>query len=150
MSNSLKISSYEVGPENLNQDCKIKGSRQFSVKQSLDDTKFKFSKCILSCCQSCSFCLFPRATTKERYKSLYSKDRNKRCQRCFLCKSMSFCPACSKYPQCCPKFGCRGQATEILASVAHTGGESKGGLDFARGIHATLQNQATSDTLPGD
>ena len=63
---------------------------------------------------------------------------------------MSFCPACSKCPQCCPKFGCRGQAAEILASLAHTGGESKGGLDFARGIHATLQNQATSDPIPGD
>ena len=62
---------------------------------------------------------------------------------------MSFCPACSKCPQCCPKFGCRGQAAEVLASLAHTGGESKGDLDFARGIHATLQNQA-SDPIPGD
>ena len=50
---------------------------QFSVRftQSSDDIKFKSSKCILSCCQSCSFCLFPWATTKERYKSLYSKER---------------------------------------------------------------------------
>ena len=94
--------------------------------------------------------LFPRATAKERYKSLYSKDRNKRCERCFLCKSMSFCPTCSKCPQCCPKFGCRGQTAEVLASLAHTGGESKGGLDFARGIYATLQNQTSSDPIPGD
>ena len=150
MSNSLKISSYKVGPETINQDCKIESSRQFSVKQSSDDTKFKFSKCVLSCCRSCSFCLFPRATAKERYKSLYSKDRNKRCQRCFLCKSMSFCPTCSKCPQCCPKFGCRGQTAKVLASLAHSGGESKGGLDFTRGIHATLQNQTTSDPIPGD
>ena len=63
---------------------------------------------------------------------------------------MSFCPACSKCPQCCPKFGCRGQTAEVLASLAHTGGESKGGLDFERGIHATLQNQASSDPIPGD
>ena len=148
MSNSLKISSFQVGPENSSQDGKI--SRQFSVKQSSDDTKFKFSKCVLSCCRSCSFCLFPRATTKERYKSLYSKDRNKRCQRCFLCKSMSFCPTCSKCPQCCPKFGCRGQVTEVLARLAHTGCESKGGLNFERGIHATLQNQTTPDQVPCD
>ena len=144
MSNSLKISSYKVGPQNINQDCKIRSSRQFSVKQSSEDTKVKFSKCVLSCFRSCSFCLFPRATAKERYKSLYSKDRNKRCQRCFVCKSMSFCPTCSKCPQCCPKFGCRRQATEILASLAHTGCESKGGLNFERGIHATLQNQTTT------
>ena len=150
MSNSLKISSCKVGPENINQDCKIGSSRQFSVKQSSDDTKFKFSKCVLSCCRSCSFCLFPRVTAKERYKSLYSKDRNKRCQRYFLCKSMSFCPTCSKCPQCCPKFGCRGLTAAVLASLAHTGGESKGGLDFERGIHATLQNQASSDPIPGD
>ena len=63
---------------------------------------------------------------------------------------MSFCPTCSKCPQCCPKFGCRGLTAAVLASLAHTGGESKGGLDFERGIHATLQNQASSDPIPGD
>ena len=78
------------------------------------------------------------------------KDKNKRCQRCFLCKSMSFCPTCSKCPQCCPKFGCRGQTAKVLASLAQSGGKSKGGLDFTRGIHATLQNQTTSDPIPGD
>ena len=119
-------------------------SRQSMFKQSSPDTKFTFSKCVLSCCRSCSFCLFPRATAKERYKSLYTKDKNKRCERCFLCKSMSFCPTCSKCPQCCPKFSCKGQTAEVLGSLAHSGGKSKGGLDFARGIHATLQNQATS------
>ena len=108
------------------------------------------TKCVLSCCRSCSFCLFPRATAKERYKSLYTKEKNKRCERCFLCKSMSFCPTCSKCPQCCPKFGCRGQTAKVLASLAHSGGESKGGLDFARGIQATLQNQTTSDQIPCD
>ena len=76
------------------------------------------------------------SSTKERYKSLCSKDRNKRCQRCFLCKSMSFCPTCSKCPQCCPKSGCRGQVSEVLASMAQAGCKSKGGFDFERGIHA--------------
>ena len=128
-SNTLKDSSCKVGREISSKNCKAGSSRQFSARftQRSNDIKFKSSKCILSCCQSCSFCLFPRATTKERYKSLCSKDRNKRCQRCFLCKSMSFCPTCSKCPQCCPKSGCRGQVTEVLASMAHTGCESKGG-----------------------
>ena len=63
---------------------------------------------------------------------------------------MSFCPICSKCPQCCPKFGCRGQTAKVLASLAQSGCESKGGLDFTRGIHATLQNQTTSDPIPGD
>ena len=152
MSNTLKDSSCKVGREISNKNCKTGDSRQFSVRftQSSNDIKFKSSKCILSCCQSCSFCLFPRATTKERYKSLYSKDRNKRCQRCFLCKSMSFGPTCSKCPQCCPKSGCRGQVTEVLASMAHTGCEYKGGLNFEKGIHATLQNPTTSDPVPCD
>ena len=150
MSNSLNISNCKVGPHDLKQDCKVRSSRQSIFKQSSADTKFNFSKCVLSCCRSCSFCLFPRATAKERYKSLYTKDRNKRCERCFLCKSMSFCPTCSKCPQCCPKFGCRGPTAEVLASLAQSGGESKGGLDFARGIHATLQNQTTSDPIPCD
>ena len=121
MSNSLKISNCKVGPHDLNQDCKVRSSRQSIFKQSSADTKLNFSKCVLSCCRSCSFYLFPRATAKERYKSLYSKDRNKRCERCFLCKSMSFCPTCSKCPQCCPKFGCRGQTAEVLASLAQSG-----------------------------
>ena len=152
MSNTLKDSSCKVGREISNKNCKTGDSRQFSVRftQSSNDIKFKSSKCILSCCQSCSFCLFPQATTKERYKSLYSKDRNKRCQRCFLCKSMSFCPTCSKCPQCCPKSGCRGQVTEVLGSMAHTGCEYKGGLNFEKGIHATLQNPTTSDPVPCD
>ena len=94
-------------------------------KQSSADTKFIFSKCVLSCCRSCSFCLFPRATAKERYKSLYTKDKNKRCERCFLCKSMSFCPTCSKCPQCCPKFGCRGQTAKVLASWLTLGANPK-------------------------
>ena len=63
---------------------------------------------------------------------------------------MSFCPTCSKCPQCCPKSGCRGQTAKVLASLAHSRGESKGGLDFTRGLHATLQNQTTSDPIPGD
>ena len=69
-------------------------------KQESIFSKSNCPECILSCCQSCSFCLFPRATTKERYKSLCKSDRNKRCQKYFLCKSMSFCPSCSKCPQC--------------------------------------------------
>ena len=150
MSNSLNISNCKVGQNDLGKDCKLSSNRQSMFKDFSSDTKFTFSKCVLSCCRSCSFCLFPRATAKERFKSLYAKEKNKRCERCFLCKSMSFCPTCSKCPQCCPKFGCRGQTAKVLASFAQSGGESKGGLDFTRGIHATLQNQTTSDPIPGD
>ena len=150
MSNSLNISNCKVGQNDLRKDCKLSSNRQSMFKDFSSDTKFTFSKCVLSCCRSCSFCLFPRATAKERFKSLYTKEKNKRCERCFLCKSMSFCPTCSKCPQCCPKFGCRGQTAKVLASLAQSGGESKGGLDFTRGIHATLQNQTTSDPIPGD
>ena len=63
---------------------------------------------------------------------------------------MSFCPSCSKCPQCCPRSGCRGQTTEFLANMANVGCKSKGGVDFERGLHATLQNQTTSDPVSCD
>ena len=62
---------------------------------------------------------------------------------------MSFCPSCVKCPQCCVRSGCRGQTTEVLANLAQVGSKSQGGLDFARGIHATLQNQTTFVKDPG-
>ena len=65
-----------------------------------------------------------------------------------VCKLMSFCPSCSKCPRCCHRSGCRGQVTEVLANMAKVGHKSKGGVDFERGIHATLQNQTTSDKIP--
>ena len=63
---------------------------------------------------------------------------------------MSFCPSCSKCPQCCPRSGCRGQTTEFLANTAKVGCKSKGGVDFEKRLHATLQNQTTSDPVPCD
>ena len=42
------------------------------------------SGCIPSCCESCLFCKFSRATTKESYKSRSLQERNYVCQRCFL------------------------------------------------------------------
>ena len=62
---------------------------------------------------------------------------------------MSFCPSCVKCPQCCVRSGYRGQTTEVLANLAQVGSKSQGGLDFARGIHATLQNQTTFVKDPG-
>ena len=72
------------------------------------------------------------------------KEQNKRCKKCFLGKSMCFCPACSQCPQCCSRSSCRGQVGKFLAEMAKSRDKSKGGLNFERGLHASLQNEATS------
>ena len=61
---------------------------------------------------------------------------------------MSVCTTCLKCPQCCLKSGCRGQVTEVLASMAQDGCKSTAGFDFERGIHATLQKQTPSELVP--
>ena len=61
------------------------------------------TSCIVSCCQSCTFCLkCAKAVAKERHKSFIKvKKRNKFCERCFYCRSLCFCLNCSQCPQCC-------------------------------------------------
>ena len=94
--------------------------------------------CVLSCCQSCSYCTFTRASTKERIKSRSVIEQNKACQRCMLCKSMSFCPSCSQCPQCCHQTECRGKVTKVLAYLASNGCKSSGGVCFERRLHPSL------------
>ena len=93
------------------------------------------SGCILSCCQSCSFCAYHRASAKERFKSRSVVETNKACQKCYLCRSMSFCPKCSKCPQCCDRSSCRRPLTGVLASLARDGCKSSDGVQFKRGLH---------------
>ena len=69
--------------------------------QTLD----KFT-CKLTCCKSCSYCR--RAATKERRKSRYcSTAGNKICERCFVFRSLGFCPKCHKCPKCWSRSTCR-------------------------------------------
>ena len=53
---------------------------------------------MLSCCKSCSYCSFTRASTKERSKTRSLSEQNKTCQRCMLCKSMPFSPSVPNVP----------------------------------------------------
>ena len=102
------------------------------------------TNCVMSCCLSCSFCRYKRATTKERYKPRSYEERNKACQRCILSRSLSFCPQCSKCPQCCKQSHSGRSLTEVLASLGKLGFKSQGNLDFERGLHASLQNEPPS------
>ena len=96
-------------------NCTTSSSGQFKCSDSSQGSFFKHcskmlkTSCILSCCKSCSVCNFKRASAKERYKTRCERDKNKTCQRCFFCKSLSFCQVCSKCPQCCQRVGCRGR-----------------------------------------
>ena len=111
------------------------------------------SKCKLhKCCNSCTFCVFERATTKERCKSQCNlrKWPNKACERSFFCKSVSFCPSCDKCPQCCRRSACGGPTAKILASVGPKGFKSKGSIDPERGVQSSIwaktsSHQGTSD-----
>ena len=102
--------------------------------------------CILSCCQSCTFCLkCERAVTKERRKSLIkSETRNKICQRCFFCRSLRFCPHCSKCPQCCQCSSDRGTSPKILAEVVPPGCKSESSVHFEGRLHSPIQDQTSS------
>ena len=81
-------------------------SKYWSVVKSTEDTQIKTSMeaqswlpikagkkcvsgCILSCCNSCSFCAYPRASTKARFKPRWVVERKKACQKCFLCLCLS-------------------------------------------------------------
>ena len=62
-----------------------------------------------------------QATTKERLKSLFVKQRKKlKFERCFLCRSI-ICPKCHKCPHCCSKSSCRGQTEPALENLAALG-----------------------------
>ena len=133
--------------------CATPSSRQFKLSEDSQVAKCKtYSEtfkpdCILSCCKSCSICNFTRASTKERCKTRCSKNRNKVCQRCFFCKSLSFCQICSKCPQCCHRAGCRGQTSKVLAEMGNTGSESKGGLHLAGRLHTSVQDETPTDQI---
>ena len=83
---------------------------------------------------------------KKRCKSQckFRKWPNKACERCFLCRSVSFCPSCDKCPHCCRRSACGVQTTKILASLGPEGFESRGGLDSEGGIQPSVQDQASS------
>ena len=118
-------------------------SRQCSIVQNQES-----SGCVLSCCQSCSFCSFTRASAKERSKPRQLSEQNKVCQKCILCRSLCFCPCCSQCPQCCLRTECRGQTSGILASLASHGFKSPGSLYPKKGLHLAPQTKTGSNQVP--
>ena len=106
--------------------------------------------CVLSCCQSCTFCRkCKRAVTKERHKSLVkSEARNKVCQRCFFCRSLRFCPHCSKCPQCCQCSSDRGTSPKILAEVVPPRFKPESSVHFEGRLHSPVQSQTPTSKGP--
>ena len=108
----------------------------------------KSTGCVLSCCQSCSYCSFTRASAKERSRPRQLSEQNKTCQRCMLCKSLCFCPKCAQCPQCCHRTDCRGQTSKVLAYLARDGCKSSGGLCSQGWLHSSLQTKAPFNKGP--
>ena len=94
--------------------------------------------CKLSC-NSCSYC--KRAVTKERRKTLSVEDRNKICERCFVCKSGSLCPNCQKCPSCCQGSTCGRLSAKVLAGLALSEFKSKGSVHTKGKVFPTLQSK---------
>ena len=103
-------------------------------------------KCRLSCCK-CSYC--HRVTTKERCKSQYMSivHRNKICEKCFLCRSITFCKACHQCPTCCFRSPCRGEVKPVLAEMGNPGFKSKSGKHTEGGLHSPLPVQTPLDKV---
>ena len=93
---------------------------------------------VLSCCNSCSFCVYHRASAKERSKSHTIVEQNKACEQCFLCCSMSFCPKCSKCPHCCARLSCRKPPLTVLASLTKVRREPSGSVHSKGGLQPAV------------
>ena len=121
---------------------KVRGS-QSSVSSQQSD----FSKdCKFACCSSCSFC--KRAVAKEKRKTLSCQNRNKICEQCFVCKSMSFCPKCHKCTLCCQRSACRRPSATVLAGLALPGFKSEGSLHPQGRVPTPLQGKTTPRKIP--
>ena len=100
--------------------------------------------CVVSCCQSCTFCLkCERAVAKERRKSLIkSEHRNKFCEKCFFCRS--FLPPLLQMPQCCQCTAGRRAPPKVLAEMVPPGCKSESSVYLEGGVHSPVQKQTTS------
>ena len=61
-----------------------------------------------------------------------------------MCRSLSFCPLCSKCPTCCHKNRCWGKTPELLASLAKVGFKSQSSFPSQGRLLSSFQGKATS------
>ena len=121
---------------------KVRGSQSSVISNQSD-----FSKdCKFACCSSCSFC--KRAVAKEKRKTLSCQSRNKICEQCFVCKSMSPCPKCYKCPMCCQRSTCGRPSATVLAGLALPGFKSEGSLHPQGRVPTPLQGKTTPRKIP--
>ena len=73
--------------------------------------------------------------------------RNKICERCFLCRSLTFCKACHQCPTCCFRSPCRGEVKPVLAEMGIPGFKSKSGKHTEGGLHSPLPVQTPLDKV---
>ena len=73
--------------------------------------------------------------------------RNKICERCFLCRSLTCCKACHQCPTCCFRSPCRGEVKPVLAEMGNPGFKSKSGKHTEGGLHSPLPVQTPLDKV---
>ena len=104
--------------------------------------------CKLRCCLSCTLC--NRVVGKQRHRSQSGSNKNKVCETCLLCKSLSLCSKCSKCPSCCTKSTCGCPSAKVLAGLALPGCKPKSCFNSSGGVQPTLQRETSSDKVTGN
>ena len=84
---------------------------------------------------------------KKKRKTLSFSSKNKICEQCFVCKSMSFCPKCDKCPVCCQRSTCERPSATVLAGLALPGFKSKDSLHPQGRVSAPLQGETTPSKI---
>ena len=83
--------------------------------------------------------------TKEMHKT-HCKT-SKLCERCFLCRSVVFCPTYHQCLHCCSKSACGGQTEPVLESLGHPGGQSQGHKNPQGRLHPPLPEPTNFDQV---
>ena len=92
--------------------------------------------------------LLPGCHKKKRNSQLLSQlNRNKICERCFLCRSLELCKSFHKCPNCCHRSTCRGQTAPVWGKMGNPGGKSQGSNSTQRGLHPPLPVQTQLDQV---
>ena len=82
------------------------------------------------------YLLLKGSCQKKAFKSHYCKPSRviKICERCFLCRSIEFCPECHQCPSCCSRSTCRGQIAPISGNEGNLRGRPQGHKNSQRSL----------------
>ena len=91
---------------------------------------------------SVHFVLNVRGQSQKKDGSPSSRVKtNKFCEKCFLCRTLRFCPQCLQCPQCCKCTASGGSAPKLLANMVPPGRKPDSSVHLERRVHSPIQNK---------